>query len=88
MDDRDLIEGKFKVQNGDKVDLLVTRSENSNVSDEDFNIIIENTYKDKLVYCDSIDISFYKNKPTVINIEEKIALAGLPGIKVVIGNYK
>lgn len=88
MVDRDLIEDIFKVQNGNEIDLIITRSNNSNVSDEDFNIIIENTYKDELVYCNSIDISFYKNKHAMINIEEKIALAGLPGIKVVIGNYK
>lgn len=86
--DRDNIESIFKVQKGDNVDLHITRSLESNVSDEDFKIILDNVYYDKLVYCDSIDISFYKKNPTIINIEEKIILAGLPGIKVIIGNYK
>lgn len=86
--DRDNIESIFKVQKGDNVDLHITRSPESNVSDEDFKIILDNVYYDKLVYCDSIDISFYKKNPTIINIEEKIILAGLPGIKVIIGNYK
>lgn len=86
--DRDNVERKFKVQNGDNVDLYITRSDESNVSDEDFKIILENVYDDKLVYCDSIDISGYKEKNTIINIEEKIIIAGLPGIKVIIGDYK
>ena len=67
--------------------MLITRSKKSNVTDEDFDLIIHNIYLEKLVYCDSIDLSFYKNKFTKIQIQEKIILAGLPGIKVVIGNY-
>ena len=43
--DRDNVERKFKVQNGDNVDLYITRSDESNVSDEDFKIILEKNFK-------------------------------------------
>lgn len=87
MELRDKMESIFTLSNGDSVDLIITRSNESDVTDEDFQIILQNTYLEKLVFCDIIDISFYKEKNTQVKIDKKIILAGLPGIKVVIGNY-
>lgn len=87
MELRDKTESIFTLSNGDSVDLIITRSNESDVTDEDFQIILQNTYLEKLVYCDIIDISFYKEKDTQVKIDKKIILAGLPGIKVVIGSY-
>lgn len=86
MNERDLGEKVLNIKNN-SIDLVITRSHESNVSDEDFKIIEDVVSSIELLTGDIIDLSTYKSKKCVINIDEKRIIAGLPGVKITIGNY-
>ena len=70
-------------------EIVIERSEASNVSDEDLKLVQSyKEYINELLYCDYIDTDGVDEQPSRrIKIESKIYKLGAPSIIIVLGDY-